>query len=643
MVPAAHAQNPGFKYVDVCDEGHLLAALAGGGDVAITCSGTITLTKTITITADTLIQGMGKVTISGNNQVRVFLVNAGSLQLTSLTVANGYVDPCSTTPQGAGFLLTGGSLWLQNSTLSGNNTLTGAAIYSSNNYVGVAESVISGNHQTDCGSTKAQGAGIYLNGGELYTRDSTFSDNTNDGSGGGIYNNGGTLTIEHTAFGGDNATRGGAIYNNAGTLTVTNSTFDGNTAADTGAAIANTGVASVDGSIFRDNRVSSRGGAIWNYTGGRLTVSNSAFSNNSAADYGGGIANDSGGTATVNSSTFSGNSGYTGGGIANRGLSTLTVSSSTFDGNHAISGGGIDSDCTLTVSNSTFSQNSADGNGGGIAQVYGDATVYNSTFSGNGAASNGGAIFAGAAVFRLANTIVANSTAGGNCSGPIVDRGGNLNYPDLSRKNCPGVLGDPLLGPLQDNGGPTLTMALAPGSPAIDAADDAICAAAPVNNLDQRGATRPSGLHCDIGAVEQQPTAGPPILIDIKPGSDPNSINCRNSNAVIAVALLTTDLFDATTVDHTTVTFHGAAETHVDRRTGAPISHEVDVDHQSGAPIRHEEDVDGDGDMDLVFHFRLGSTTLTCQSTVGALWAKTFAGESIVGTDAVSMVWPTGR
>jgi hypothetical protein len=101
MVPAAHAQNPGFKYVDVCDEGHLLAALAGGGDVLITCSGTITLTKTITITADTLIQGTGSVTISGNNQVRVFLVNAGSLQLTSLTVANGYVDPCSTTPFGA--------------------------------------------------------------------------------------------------------------------------------------------------------------------------------------------------------------------------------------------------------------------------------------------------------------------------------------------------------------------------------------------------------------------------------------------------------------------------------------------------------------------------------------------------------------
>ena len=62
-----------------------------------------------------------------------------------------------------------------------------------------------------------------------------------------------------------------------------------------------------------------------------------------------------------------------------------------------------------------------------------------------------------------------------------------------------------MLGPLQDNGGPTQTMALLPGSAAIDAANDAICAAPPVNNLDQRGITRPQGPHCDIGAFEATP------------------------------------------------------------------------------------------------------------------------------------------
>jgi hypothetical protein len=64
------------------------------------------------------------------------------------------------------------------------------------------------------------------------------------------------------------------------------------------------------------------------------------------------------------------------------------------------------------------------------------------------------------------------------------------------------VNADPLLGLLQDNGGPTWAMALGPGSAAIDAANDATCAAAPVNSLDQRGVTRPQGAHCDIEAFE---------------------------------------------------------------------------------------------------------------------------------------------
>jgi len=114
------------------------------------------------------------------------------------------------------------------------------------------------------------------------------------------------------------------------------------------------------------------------------------------------------------------------------------------------------------------------------------------------------------------------------------------------------------------------------------------------------------------------------VDIDIKPGSDPNSINCNNQKGVIAVAILTTDDFDAMTVDHTTVTFEGASETHVDKK--------------SGEPRRHEEDVDYDGDMDLVFHFRLGDTTLTCDSTEGTLTGETFDGQAIEGSDSVRMI-----
>src|SRR5262249_13961443 len=62
--------------------------------------------------------------------------------------------------------------------------------------------------------------------------------------------------------------------------------------------------------------------------------------------------------------------------------------------------------------------------------------------------------------------------------------------------------GNANLGPLADNGGSTFTHALLPGSQAIDTGDDAVCAAAPVNGVDQRGVHRPQGAHCDTGAFE---------------------------------------------------------------------------------------------------------------------------------------------
>jgi hypothetical protein len=121
----------------------------------------------------------------------------------------------------------------------------------------------------------------------------------------------------------------------------------------------------------------------------------------------------------------------------------------------------------------------------------------------------------------------------------------------------------------------------------------------------------------------------PTVTINIKPGSYPNYVNCNNDNQVIAVGILTTDDFDALSVNHTTVAFEGATETHVDRR--------------SGQARRHEEDVDDDGDTDLVFHFRLGDTGLTCDSTQGTLVGETFVGETfdatpVEGSDSVNMV-----
>jgi hypothetical protein len=118
------------------------------------------------------------------------------------------------------------------------------------------------------------------------------------------------------------------------------------------------------------------------------------------------------------------------------------------------------------------------------------------------------------------------------------------------------------------------------------------------------------------------------VDIDIKPGIEPNNLYCQWGELVrrgiFDVAILTTESFDATLVDHTTVKFEGAREIHNDWRTGEAR--------------RHEKDVDRDGDLDLLFHFRLGDTDLECDSTEGTLIGETYDGLEIRGSDSVRMV-----
>jgi hypothetical protein len=236
---------------------------------------------------------------------------------------------------------------------------------------------------------------------------------------------------------------------------------------------------------------------------GTLTVSDCVFSQNTGS-FSGAVFNL--GSLTVKNCTFSHNSSFLGGGILN--LGTLTVTSSAFLHNSAEVGGAIVNapGSTLTVTNSTFVGNSAHEKGGGIADQ-GVSTVTNSTFWGNSAGA-GGAIFVESTDVTLKNTIFAGNT-GVNCAGPpefggghlINDGGGNLTTDDT----CPGTYTtDAMLGPLAFNGGPTQTIALLPGSPAIDAAVAGNCPA-----TDQRGISRPQGSGCDIGAYEFVPQAGP--------------------------------------------------------------------------------------------------------------------------------------
>ncbi|MBK8023210.1 MAG: hypothetical protein IPK19_17730 [Chloroflexi bacterium] len=230
-------------------------------------------------------------------------------------------------------------------------------------------------------------------------------------------------------------------------------------------------------------------------------------------DEGGGIYN--AGTLRVANSTISGNSAETGGGIFNY-HGTLTVANSTFSGNSAEFGGGIFNDYgTLTVTNSTISGNSAE-YGGGIYNHHGALTIVNSTFSGNPGGSSGGLYALGSGIV-IENSILANTTCAGGSGGSF---SGTFNVATPG-SGCPGATeyADLLLGPLVDNGGSTQTIVLLPGSPAIDAGNNALLPADTTDMdddgntsepipFDQRGANYPRvrGLSVDVGAYEYEPT-----------------------------------------------------------------------------------------------------------------------------------------
>jgi hypothetical protein len=319
--------------------------------------------------------------------------------------------------------------------------------------------------------------------------------------GGGIYSDHATLTVNDSTVSGNSATNGGGIVNDgflgSATLTINNSTVSGNLASAFGGGIHNEG--------FSGNAT--------------LTINNSTVSGNSNHFFGGGIYNDglSGGNATltINSSTVSGNSNNSfGGGIYNQGFSgsaTLKINNSTLSGNLADNGGGIynqgfSGSATLKINNSTLSGNSTYSGGTG--------GIYNDVLSG------------GSATLEIGNTILKTGASGENIfddSGTVTSDGYNL-----SSDNDGGFLTatgdqintDPMLGPLQDNGGPTFTHEPLSGSPAIDAGDPSFDPYSfnPPLLYDQRGPGFPRVVNgrIDIGAFEVQ-AAIPSYAAHIQP------------------------------------------------------------------------------------------------------------------------------
>jgi len=259
------------------------------------------------------------------------------------------------------------------------------------------------------------------------------------------------LTITNgTASGFYPGLSGGGIYNNRATLTLSNCTVSGNSATYDG------------GGIFNDH--------------GALTVSNSTVSGNSCAQYGGGIYNDAlvtGATVTIANSTISGNSApCCGGGIFNDGFSgpaTLTITNSTISGNSARAAGGI-------------------WNHYGLATLTIGDTILKRGASGENIVNEGTVMSLG---YNLSSDIGVTNAFDG--TGDLVATGDQINT-------------EPMLGPLQDNGGPTFTHALLPDSVAIDAGDPNFIS--PPDD-DQRGFFRVYNGRLDVGAFEVQPTPTP--------------------------------------------------------------------------------------------------------------------------------------
>ena len=343
-------------------------------------------------------------------------------------------------------------------------------------------------------SNEVNGGGIF-NCGTLILSDSVITGNkaSNVGLGGGIFNKG-TLSGRSVAVNANTqAFMGGGIYN-AGTLMFTNSTIDGNATAyanSSGGGIGNEGTASLFDVTVSNNTARGSGGGITNGGSGYLRLVDSTVSGNTALnDYGGGIANQS--VLDVTNSTISGNSARTtGGGVWNNNLMSMA---------------------NVTVANNQVSI----GPGGGIY-------LYNP------------------GILDIENTLLANNIAAAvknNCSAPtgsLTSYGYNLEDADTCGLTAPGdrTNVNPLLGPLQNNGGMTLTHALLAGSPAIDAGNPAGCTAEGGTRAllnDQRSYTRPvdgngdGTATCDVGAYEYGGVPGTGSDLRIQKWGSPNPV-----------------------------------------------------------------------------------------------------------------------
>ncbi|MDH3362377.1 MAG: DUF11 domain-containing protein, partial [Gammaproteobacteria bacterium] len=329
--------------------------------------------------------------------------------------------------------------------------------------------------------------------------------------GGAIFSqrNPNSLTLSNVTLNGNSATgQGGAIgmKDDNASLTFTDVTMSGNSAVAEGGAFFGERVSGTMTRVVVTANGSNDGAGLTIFNGAsNITLTDVTVSSNNASRRGGGILVDAA-TTTFSRVTVDANSctSERGGGLHFRGGGLANLTNVTISGNTCDEGGGINVE------------------GGHIVNLN------NVTVNANGAPSGGGGLRRSGGTLTILNTIVANSTSGGNCSGTIVSSGTNLDSADTCLLTSPGDLinSNPDLGPLQDNGGLTLTHALGSVSDAIDTGNNTGCPA-----TDQRGVARPidgdvdSVAVCDIGAYEAPPAISANLALTKTDSADPVSIS----------------------------------------------------------------------------------------------------------------------
>lgn len=417
-----------------------------------------------------------------------------------LTINNSTISGHTLSSGGTVRASSNSPLIISNSTISGNTTNSGGSVStSSNSPLTISNSTISGN------SSNSNGGGVYAGlNSPLTISDSVIADNysaSNVGGVGAVLNS--PLTISGSIIS-DNYARSNSGGVNAALyspVSISNSVVSGNTSRSNngGVSASLNSPLTISNSTISGNTARS-GGGVYVVIDSPLNISGSTISGNVVMYSSAGIGAAIDSPVTISESTISGNAaGRQGGGVSSTLSSPVDISDSTISENFAGRGGGGVLGESVTLRNTTIYGNLTADRGGGVLVQSGTASLSNCTIDDNLARTGGGVYASFGTTVDLSNTIVSGSKAGGDTagSGAVNTYYYNL-VEDGSLYGANMINADPLLGPLQNNGGSTLTQRPAfPSSPAIDASDFG-------EATDQRGAARPQGVRFDLGAVEAE-------------------------------------------------------------------------------------------------------------------------------------------